>query len=72
MKLILYNCIICFVQDLDIFKLIKGISFWSKEVEELNIRFNEKAMELLTLIVALDPSDGYKSFDIESICKLAR
>jgi len=42
------------------------------QLQELNSRFNEQAMELLTLSLALNPNDGYKSFNIEDICKLAK
>ncbi|XP_021829144.1 zinc finger MYM-type protein 1-like [Prunus avium] len=39
--------------------------------EELNSRFSEGTMELLILSSALDPSNGFKSFKIDDICKLA-
>ena len=38
---------------------------------ELNSRFSEQTVELLTLSSALDPVDGFKSFDIDNICSLA-
>ncbi|KAL6286685.1 hypothetical protein ACE6H2_011075 [Prunus campanulata] len=38
---------------------------------QLNSRFSEGAMELLILSSALDPSDSFKSFDIDKICNLA-
>ncbi|XP_039135864.1 uncharacterized protein LOC120273305 [Dioscorea cayenensis subsp. rotundata] len=38
----------------------------------LNSRFNEYTLELLSLSSALDPIDGYKSFNIDYICKLAK
>jgi hypothetical protein len=41
------------------------------QLVELNHRFSEGAMELLILSTALDPRDGYKSFNIDNICKLA-
>ncbi|KAI5318135.1 hypothetical protein L3X38_037843 [Prunus dulcis] len=41
------------------------------QCEELNSRFIEGTMELLILSSALDPSDGFKSFKIDDICKLA-
>ena len=41
------------------------------QLEELNNRFKDDVMELLVLRSALDPRDGYKSFNIEDICKLA-
>ncbi|XP_059448304.1 uncharacterized protein LOC132179583 [Corylus avellana] len=40
------------------------------QLQELDSRFGEKAMELLTLISALDPKDAYKSFKIDDICIL--
>ncbi|XP_038713392.1 zinc finger MYM-type protein 1-like [Tripterygium wilfordii] len=41
------------------------------QLTELNSRFNEKTIELLTLSSALDPSDSFKAFNIEDICNLA-
>ncbi|KAK2641726.1 hypothetical protein Ddye_023489 [Dipteronia dyeriana] len=41
------------------------------QLQKLNIRFNEQAMELLTLSTTLDPRDGFKSFGVDNICKLA-
>jgi hypothetical protein len=41
------------------------------QLQELNFRFGERAMELLTLSSALDPNDAYKSFNIDDICNLA-
>ncbi|XP_028057568.1 uncharacterized protein LOC114261503 [Camellia sinensis] len=41
------------------------------QLQELNNRFKEDVMELLVLSSALDPRDGYRSFNIEDICKLA-
>ncbi|XP_025702777.1 uncharacterized protein [Arachis hypogaea] len=40
------------------------------QIQELNSRFNEKIMELLTLSTALDPKDNFKLFNIQNICKL--
>lgn len=40
-------------------------------MEEINSRFPEQTMELLTLSSALDPIDGFKLFDIDRICCLA-
>jgi hypothetical protein len=40
------------------------------QLQELDSRFGEKAMELLTLSSALDPKDAYKSFKIDDICIL--
>ncbi|CAN0875081.1 Zinc finger MYM-type protein 1 [Linum grandiflorum] len=39
---------------------------------ELGTRFDEKVVELLKLSSALDPTDGYKAFDVDAICNLAR
>ncbi|XP_059456615.1 uncharacterized protein LOC132186648 [Corylus avellana] len=41
------------------------------QLQELDSRFSEKAMELLILSSALDPKDAYKSFKIDDICILA-
>jgi len=41
------------------------------QLMELNSRFSEQTVELLTLSSALDPVDGFKSFDIDNICSLA-
>ncbi|XP_025684879.1 uncharacterized protein [Arachis hypogaea] len=41
------------------------------QIQELNSRFNEQTIELLTLSCALDPNDNFKSFNIEEISKLA-
>ncbi|XP_074265702.1 uncharacterized protein LOC141588147 [Silene latifolia] len=43
-----------------------------KQLHELNFRFNDKAMGLLTLTSVLAPYDGYKNFDCEKICSLAQ
>ncbi|KAL5752940.1 hypothetical protein ACOSQ2_023447 [Xanthoceras sorbifolium] len=40
------------------------------QLQELNNRFSEQAMELFTLSSALDPRDDFKSFNIDNICKL--
>ncbi|XP_012850829.1 PREDICTED: uncharacterized protein LOC105970540 [Erythranthe guttata] len=40
------------------------------QMKELNCRFNEQTMELLTLSCALDPSDSFKSFKVDDICTL--
>ena len=39
---------------------------------ELNNRFSEQTMELLTLNSALNPIDRFKSFKIDDICTLAQ
>ncbi|XP_039689659.1 zinc finger MYM-type protein 1-like [Medicago truncatula] len=41
-----------------------------KQLQELNSRFSEQAMALLSLSCALSPEDGYKAFDINTICTL--
>jgi hypothetical protein len=41
------------------------------QLQELDNRFSERTMKLLTLSSALDPSNGYKSFNIKDICTLA-
>ena len=33
-------------------------------------RFGEQSIELLTLCLALDPKDAYKSFNVDDICRL--
>ena len=38
---------------------------------ELNNRFSEQTIELLTLSMALSPIDVFKSFDVDDICTLA-
>jgi hypothetical protein len=40
------------------------------QLQELNNRFSEHAVELLILIAALSPQDAYKSFKIDDICNL--
>ena len=40
------------------------------QLKELNSRFNKQATELLILSAALDPRDGYKSFNADDIFKL--
>jgi hypothetical protein len=40
-------------------------------LQELDSRFGEKAMKLLTLSFALNPKNAYKSFTIDDICILA-
>ncbi|XP_073154158.1 uncharacterized protein [Henckelia pumila] len=38
---------------------------------ELNTRFNETSVELLSLSSSLDPKNSFESFNMEDICKLA-
>ncbi|KAG6682118.1 hypothetical protein I3842_13G122100 [Carya illinoinensis] len=40
------------------------------QIQELDNRFGERMTKLLTLNSALDPKDGYKSFNIDYICCL--
>ncbi|GAV90607.1 Dimer_Tnp_hAT domain-containing protein, partial [Cephalotus follicularis] len=40
------------------------------QLQEFNIRFNEHAVELIILSSALNPKDGYRSFDCDKICNL--
>ena len=39
---------------------------------ELNTRFNELSVELLSLSVALDPKNSFQSFNSDDICKHAK
>ena len=39
---------------------------------ELNTRFNELLVELLSLSVALDPNNSFESFNNDDICKFAK
>jgi len=41
-----------------------------QQLQELNNRFNEKAIELLKLSTALDHKNNYKLFSVEDICLL--
>ncbi|XP_045822720.1 zinc finger MYM-type protein 1-like isoform X2 [Trifolium pratense] len=41
-----------------------------KQIQELNSRFRDQALELLTLSSALVPKDTYKAFNIDHICTL--
>ncbi|PNX79290.1 repressor of the inhibitor of the protein kinase-like protein [Trifolium pratense] len=41
-----------------------------KQLQELNSRFSEQSMELLTLSCALTPKNNYKTFKVETICTL--
>jgi len=38
-----------------------------KQLQELNSRFSEQAIYLLTLSCALSPEDKYKAFDVDTI-----
>ena len=41
-----------------------------QQLQELNNRFNEQAIELLKLSTTLDPRNSYKLFNVEDICLL--
>lgn len=41
------------------------------QLQEINSRFNENTMELLTLSGALDPRENFKFLNIDHICELA-
>jgi hypothetical protein len=41
-----------------------------KQLQELNSRFCEQSMELLTLRCVLTPKNNYKAFKVETICTL--
>ncbi|GMI97237.1 hypothetical protein like AT1G19260 [Hibiscus trionum] len=47
------------------------VSAIDSQMHGMNIRFKDDMMELLELSFALDSRDGYKSFSIADICKLA-
>jgi hypothetical protein len=40
------------------------------QLQELNYRFSEHAVELLILSAVLSPKDAYKLFKIDDICNL--
>ncbi|KAK9105836.1 hypothetical protein Scep_022680 [Stephania cephalantha] len=42
------------------------------QLEELNYRFNDDALEILKLSCVLQPNDQFKLFDVDQICILAR
>ncbi|KAL8105933.1 hypothetical protein AgCh_029665 [Apium graveolens] len=42
-----------------------------QQLQELNNRFSEQMTELFILSASLNPRDGYRSLNIENICKLA-
>ncbi|XP_026381667.1 zinc finger MYM-type protein 1-like [Papaver somniferum] len=42
------------------------------QLSELDHRFPEDTMELLILSSCLDPRDSFKSFDVDSLCSLAK
>nr|XP_023881923.1 uncharacterized protein LOC111994287 [Quercus suber] len=49
----------------DIFNAIIDV-----QLQELDNRFGEQPIELLTLCFAFDPKDAYKSFNVDDICRL--
>ncbi|XP_052301255.1 uncharacterized protein LOC18095180 [Populus trichocarpa] len=46
------------------------IAIIDQQLQELNNRFNEQAIELLKLSTTLDPRNSYKLFNVEDICLL--
>jgi hypothetical protein len=47
--------------------------FWATpdtQLTELNLKFNENVIGLLSICVALVPKNGYASFQASKICKL--
>ncbi|XP_021734874.1 uncharacterized protein LOC110701548 [Chenopodium quinoa] len=42
-----------------------------KQLQELNRRFNDDSLELLTLSSLLEPKDGFKNFDLKKVCLIA-
>ncbi|KAL5794981.1 hypothetical protein ACOSP7_003575 [Xanthoceras sorbifolium] len=50
---------------------IKSVVSFYFQLMELNSRFPEQTIELLTLSMTLSPVDGFKSFDIDDICTFA-
>ncbi|XP_075475288.1 uncharacterized protein LOC142506039 [Primulina tabacum] len=45
---------------------------YQPDMLELNTRFNESSVELLSLSTALDPKNSFDSFNSDDICKLAK
>jgi hypothetical protein len=52
------------------FKVELFFAIIDQQLQELNSRFNEQAMDLLTLSCALNPKGNYKAFNIDTICTL--
>jgi hypothetical protein len=52
------------------FKVELFFAFIDQQLQELNSRFSEQAMDLLTLSCALNPKGSYKAFNIDTICTL--
>jgi hypothetical protein len=50
------------------FKVEIFFAIIDQQLQELNSRFSEQAMDLLTLSCALNPKSCYKAFDINTIC----
>jgi hypothetical protein len=42
-----------------------------QQMQELNSRSSEQAIELLILYTSLDPKDSFSSFKIDDVCSLA-
>lgn len=43
-----------------------------KQLQELNHKFSEEAIEFLTLSSSLVPKNSYKAFNIEDICRFVK
>ncbi|KAL4588442.1 hypothetical protein LXL04_001332 [Taraxacum kok-saghyz] len=43
-----------------------------RRLQEIDSRFNERVVEILELSAGFNPKEGYKHFNSDSICKLAR
>ncbi|KAJ9159489.1 hypothetical protein P3X46_024996 [Hevea brasiliensis] len=54
-----YNSVDVFITTID------------SQLQELNVRFKEDIVELLTLSFSFDPRDDFKSFRIDDVCSLA-
>jgi hypothetical protein len=52
------------------FRINVLIATMDYQLQELNNRFSEPAVELLILSTTLSPQDAYKSFKINDICNL--
>ncbi|KAH9646915.1 DUF4371 domain-containing protein [Citrus sinensis] len=71
-KRLLQESVVSFCEKYDITMLdISDCYMEDFQLMELNSRFSEQTVELLTLSLALDPVDGFKSFDIDNVCSLA-
>jgi hypothetical protein len=52
------------------FKVEIFFAIIDQQLQELNSRFSEEVMDLLTLSCALNPKGNYKAFNIDTICTL--